>query len=56
MARLVERWITIPKVVGSNSTSVEVFGLRLFTLPWRKTLPLKQTLQLDREEMNNDGY
>ena len=29
MAQLVERWSTNPKVVGSNPSPVEVFGLRL---------------------------
>ena len=37
IAQLVERWSTNPKVMGSNPTPVEVFGLRLLTITWRKT-------------------
>ena len=36
MAQLVERWSTNPKVVGSNPTPVEAFGLRLLTFTWRR--------------------
>ena len=35
MAQLVERRSTNPKVVGSNPTPVEDFGLRLLAPAWR---------------------
>ena len=38
---MVGRRSTNPKVVGSNSTPVGVFGLRLLALAWRNTLSFR---------------
>ena len=43
LSLLEERWSTNPKLVGSNLTPVEVFGLRLLAPTWRNTYPIDIT-------------